>query len=304
MEMFSHQWFAALAAIIVIDLVLAGDNAIVIGLAARRVEPRLRRQVVLWGSLGAVVVRAVLTMFVVWLLKIPGFLLAGGLALVWIALKLVNPDDDGDDAESHVANVTSFRSALQTIIIADAVMGVDNVLAIGGAAHGSFDLVVIGLLVSVPIIMFGSTVILGLVDRFPVIVQIGGAVLAWTAGAMIAKEPLISDWLHHHPGTHYVLTGALVAFVLFSTFIKRVWRENPGLVASMAFFVVWLEVFRAIEDWMEWDLHPFEDTWEWWYELVDLAMWVGWIPFVLLIVRFVPLRRASPEAGAPARNGQ
>jgi len=295
MQMFSNEWFAALMAIVVIDLVLGGDNAIVIGLAARNVEPRLRKKVIFWGAIGAVVVRATLTLFVVWLLKIPGFLLAGGLALVWIAFKLVEPREEVSGAHAAVAKVNNFRSALQTIIIADAVMGVDNVLGVGGAAHGSFELVVIGLLISVPIVMFGSTLILGLVDRYPSIIAIGGAVLAWTAGSMIAKEPLIKDWLHYHPGTHYILSFVLIAAVLFSTFIRKVWRESPGLVASLIFFIVWLEAFRAFEAYIEWDLHPLDENWGWWYELVDLTMWVGWIPFAVLITRHLPWRRSDPK---------
>ena len=146
MELFSLAWFQALLAIIAIDLVLAGDNAIVIGLAARNLPPHLQKKAIFWGAVGAVLVRAVLTMGVVWLLKIPGFLLAGGVALIWIAYQLV-ADEGGD--HDNIQGGTTFRQAIQTIVVADAIMGVDNVLAVAGAAHGSFVLVVIGLLVIV-----------------------------------------------------------------------------------------------------------------------------------------------------------
>jgi YjbE family integral membrane protein len=189
MELFSTAWWSALLAIILIDLVLAGDNAIVIALAARQLPDNLKKKAILWGTVGAIVVRSVMTVGVVWLLKIPGLMLVGGLGLVWIAYKLLADQGDGD----HDGPVVStFWGAMKTIIVADALMGVDNVLGVAGAAHGSFDLVIIGLLISVPIVVFGSTVVLKLVERFPVIIQIGSAVLALTAAKMVVSEPLLS----------------------------------------------------------------------------------------------------------------
>ena len=149
MEFLSSTWWSALLAIILIDLVLAGDNAIVIALAARKLPPALQRKAIWWGTVGAIIVRSSLTVVVVWLLKIPGLMLVGGLGLLWIACKLIL--DTGDDKE-HDIQVTSFWGAMKTIVVADALMGVDNVLGVAGAAHGSFDLVVIGLLISVPIV--------------------------------------------------------------------------------------------------------------------------------------------------------
>ncbi|HZY16903.1 MAG TPA: TerC family protein [Ramlibacter sp.] len=188
MELFSAAWFSALLAIILIDLVLAGDNAIVIALAARSLPQHLRRKAIVWGTVGAIVVRSIMTIGVVWLLKIPGLMLVGGLGLLWIAYKLLAPAS-GEDEHGPVAS--TFWGAMKTIIVADALMGVDNVLGVAGAAHGSFDLVVIGLLVSVPIVVFGSSVVLKLVDRFPVIIQLGAAVLAFTAAKMIVGEPFL-----------------------------------------------------------------------------------------------------------------
>jgi YjbE family integral membrane protein len=190
MELFSSTWWSALLAIILIDLVLAGDNAIVIALAARKLPPALQKKAIWWGTVGAIVVRSSLTVVVVWLLKIPGLMLVGGLGLLWIACKLIL--DTGDDKE-HDIHVTSFWGAMKTIIVADALMGIDNVLGVAGAAQGSFDLVVIGLLISVPIVVFGSTLVLKLVERWPVIINIGAAVLAFTAAKMITDEKLLDS---------------------------------------------------------------------------------------------------------------
>src|SRR5205085_38860 len=143
MELFSAEFFSALFAIVVIDLVLAGDNAIVIALAARNVPTELRTRAIVWGTVGAIAVRSAMTMVVVWLLNIPGLMLVGGLALIWIAVKLLT--DKGDGAH-NVTAAQSFWGAMRTIVVADAVMGLDNVLAVAGAAHGSFLLVLTGLL--------------------------------------------------------------------------------------------------------------------------------------------------------------
>ncbi len=188
MEFLSTAWWSALLAIILIDLVLAGDNAIVIALAARSLPSHLQRKAILWGTAGAIAVRSVMTIGVVWLLQIPGLMLVGGLGLLWIAYKLLA--DTGDDAHSGpVAN--TFWGAMKTIVVADALMGIDNVLGVAGAAHGAFDLVVLGLLISVPIVVFGSTMVLKLVERFPIIIHLGAAVLAFTAAKMIVGEPLL-----------------------------------------------------------------------------------------------------------------
>jgi YjbE family integral membrane protein len=192
MDMFSTPWWSALLAIVLIDLVLAGDNAIVIALAARNLPPNLKRKAIVWGTVGAIVVRSAMTVGVVWLLKIPGLMLVGGLGLVWIAYQLLADQGDGD---AHGESATTFWGAMKTIIVADALMGVDNVLGVAGAAHGAFDLVIIGLLVSVPIVVLGSSVVLKLVERFPSIIAIGAAVLAFTAAQMLVSEPLLSDYL-------------------------------------------------------------------------------------------------------------
>jgi len=188
MEFFSAPWWSALLAIILIDLVLAGDNAIVIALAARSLPKHLQRKAIVWGTVGAIVVRSVMTVGVVWLLKIPGLMGVGGLGLLWIAYKLLA--DTGEEEHCGPAART-FWGAMKTIVVADALMGIDNVLGVAGAAHGAFDLVIIGLLISVPIVVFGSSVVLRLVERFPLIIHLGAAVLAFTAAKMIIGEPLL-----------------------------------------------------------------------------------------------------------------
>ena len=188
MELFSTPWWSALLAIVLIDLVLAGDNAIVIALAARSLPPHLQKKAIVWGTVGAIAVRSAMTVGVVWLLKIPGLMLLGGLGLLWIAYKLLA--DNGEEAHTGPA-ASTFWGAMKTIVVADALMGVDNVLGVAGAAHGAFDLVIIGLLISVPIVVFGSSLVLRLVQRFPFIIQLGAAVLAYTAARMVINEPLL-----------------------------------------------------------------------------------------------------------------
>lgn len=192
MELFTAPWWSALLAIILIDLVLAGDNAIVIALAARNLPAALQRKAIIWGTVGAIVVRAAMTLGVVWLLQIPGLMLAGGLGLLWIAYKLLADQDNGHAADP---SVTTFWGAMRTIVVADALMGVDNVLGVAGAAHGQFDLVVIGLVASVPIVVFGSSLVLRLVERFPLIIMLGAAVLALTAAQMVLGEPVLAEWV-------------------------------------------------------------------------------------------------------------
>jgi YjbE family integral membrane protein len=190
MEFLSPSWWSALLAIVLIDLVLAGDNAIVIALAARRLDARLQRRAILWGTVGAIAVRALMSVGVVWLLRVPGLMLLGGLGLLWIAWRLL-AGDGGHDAQRPAA--ATFWGALRTIVVADALMGIDNVLGVAGAAHGALDLLLVGLVVSVPIVVFGSSVVLRLVERFPAIIQLGAAVLAFTAASMVVAEPLLDD---------------------------------------------------------------------------------------------------------------
>ncbi len=211
MELFSTPWWSALLAIILIDLVLAGDNAIVIALAARNLPPPLQKKAILWGTVGAIAVRSAMTLVVVWLLKIPGLMLIGGLGLLWIAYKLL-ADTDGGEHDGPVA--TTFWGAMKTIVIADALMGIDNVLGVAGAANGNMTLVVLGLLISVPIVVYGSQIVLKLVERFPIIIQIGAAVLAFTAAKMIIGEQLLDTVFDPQGAIHTAARWATYALAI------------------------------------------------------------------------------------------
>jgi YjbE family integral membrane protein len=188
-DIFSVEFWTALLTIIFIDLVLAGDNAIVIGLAARNLPKQQQKAAVLWGTAGAVAIRIIATILVVYLLEIPWLLLAGGILLLWIAYKLLVQEEGGHDIK---AGNTLWQS-VQTIIIADAAMGLDNVIAVAGAAEGHTGLVIIGLLISVPIVVWGSTLFIKLINRFPWIVYLGSGVLAYTAAKMVTHEPKLES---------------------------------------------------------------------------------------------------------------
>ena len=287
-ELFSPAWFSALGAIILIDLVLAGDNALVIGLAARNVPREMQNKVVLWGTVGAIAIRALLTMVVVYLLKIPGFLVVGGIALVYIGWKLTQDNGGGHEIKA----ATSVRGAVQTIIVADAVMGVDNVLAVGGAAHGSMLLVFIGLAVSIPIVVWGSTLVLKLVERFPAIVWIGAGVLGWTAVKMILTEPLLAPWLADRSAARValqvVIVGGLVAIPLWRSLSPhhRAWIILPAV--AIPWIVLMGEVGQRFG--AHFDLNT---DWHWDDDLIDIVRWVGWIPLALWLRRRVLARKPA-----------
>ena len=228
MELFSPEFFSALLAIIVIDLVLAGDNAIVIAMAARNLPPHLQKKAIFWGAVGAIGVRSVMTLLVVYLLKIPGLMLVGGLLLIWIAYNLLKPQQNNE--EDHAKASDSFWAAMKTIVIADAVMGLDNVLAVAGAAHGSFLLVVMGLIISIPLVVWGSTLILKLVDRYPSVVYFGAAVLAYTAAKMITHEPTVEEWIAKQNNIlEYAFQILVVAVVLLGGYLRSKQHAKVGI---------------------------------------------------------------------------
>jgi YjbE family integral membrane protein len=218
-EIFSIEFLSALFTIIMIDLVLAGDNAIVIAMAARNLPADLQKRAIIWGAVGAIGVRSVMTLVVLYLLKIPGLIFFGGLLLVWIAYRLLN-SDEAEDSENSEASMT-FWGALKTIIVADAVMGLDNVLAVAGAAQGSYLLVVLGLVISIPIVVWGSTQILKLVAKYPQLIYFGAGILTWTAIKMIFSEPLIQEYI---PSNEFLIYGIYIigiAIVLFAGHMKN-----------------------------------------------------------------------------------
>src|SRR6185369_4430554 len=220
-------------AIVIIDLVLAGDNAIVIALAARNVPARLRTKAIVWGTAGAIVVRTLLTMVVVWLLAVPGLLFAGGTLLIWIAYKLLLPEPE-DDNGVKLNSVNGFWAAIRTIVVADIVMGLDNVLAVAGAAHGSFMLVALGLLISIPIVVWGSTVILRFIDRYPAFVYLGAGVIAWTAAKMMIHEPLLAAFYDEYKVVPPLMYMVIVVGVLAAGFFKNHRRIESRITAHLA----------------------------------------------------------------------
>lgn len=233
MDFFSMDFAAALAAIVVIDLVLAGDNAIVIALAARNVPRHLQRRAMLWGAAGAVVVRSALTLMVVWLLQFPGLLFVGGALLLWIAYKLLLPEHENGGAP-RIKGASTFWGAVRTIVMADMVMGLDNVIGVAGAAHGSFVLVVMGLLISVPILVWGSSILLRYVERFPVLVYLGAGVLAFTAAKMMTVEPHVAAALAGHALTVPLIFAACVLGVLWAGFVENHHRLESRISARLA----------------------------------------------------------------------
>lgn len=244
MEILSIEFLTALVAIVVIDLVLAGDNAIVIALASRSLPRHLQKQAIVWGAVGAIVVRSAMTLAVVWLLKIPGLLFVGGALLIWIAYRLLLPQDgEGDKVKTAVG----FWGAIQTIVVADMVMGLDNVLAVAGAAQGSYLLVVLGLLISVPIVIWGSTIMLRWVERYPVIVYFGAAVLTWTAVKMMTSEPYLKDVFAANGAAAALAYLAAIGGVLWAGFVKNHRKLESRITAHLAVMARQIEAERNPE---------------------------------------------------------
>jgi len=207
--------WAAVFQIIMIDILLGGDNAVVIALACRNLAPKQRMQGILWGTAGAIALRVVLIAFALTLLGIPFLKVVGGLLLVWIGVKLLIPEDEGHD---NIQGGTSIMAAIKTIIIADFVMSLDNVIAIAGAAQNAhaehqLGLVIFGLVVSVPIIVWGSTLVLKLIDRFPVVVMFGAGLLGWIAGGMVMTDVVLVEQFGE-PTTMAKLTAEIVGALL------------------------------------------------------------------------------------------
>lgn len=218
------QFWSGLGSIILIDLVLAGDNAIVIALAARGLPRHHQFRAIFWGTLGAIVVRVVMVAGVLWLLRLPGLMLIGGAVLIPIAWRLLRQNDAHDP---HLKRrITGFWSAITTIIAADALMGLDNVLAIAGASNGHLGLVVLGLLVSVPLVVWGSTLLLKLIERYPAIIYVGAAAIAWTAARMLTGDHLVKPWFEAHRPLRYLVDVVLVLGVTGMGWWRR--RRNPA----------------------------------------------------------------------------
>ena len=192
MELLTTSFFwVTLGQIIMINIVLSGDNAVVIALASRSLPPKQQKQAILLGSFGAIILRIILTFFAVYLLNLPWLKIIGAVLLFWIGIKMLIPEDGEEDLDAH----DHLWAAVKTIIVADFVMSLDNVLGVAAAAKGSLVLLVLGLAISIPLIIYGSTLILKLMTRFPIIITIGGGVLGWVAGEMMITDPVISGWV-------------------------------------------------------------------------------------------------------------
>ena len=238
LDFLTHTPFwIALGQIILIDILLGGDNAVVIALACRKLPPDLRRKGIMWGTAGAIILRVILIAFAMTLLALPFLKFIGALLLVWIGIKLIAPDDESHD---NIQGSDKLFAAIKTIIVADLVMSVDNVIAIAGAAQSSGEhqmlLVVLGLLISIPIIVWGSQLVIKLMERFPIIIVAGGMLLGWIAGGMLVTDPVFAntekwDWMIKLPQTDVVkygasIAGALLVLALGKLVASR--REKPA----------------------------------------------------------------------------
>jgi YjbE family integral membrane protein len=231
MDISSAAFWAALGSIILTNIVLSGDNAVVIALAARSLPPVQQRKAIFWGSAAAIILRIVLTLVAVKLLALPYLKIIGALLLFWIGVQLLLEEEeeieDGVDAEPK-----GMGAAVRTILIADLVMSLDNVLAVAAAAKDSVTLLVLGLGISIPLIIFGSTLLLKLMERFPIIITLGGALLGYLAGEMLVTDPAISQWLGA-PVSHTVanVAGAIgAAAVVAIGMVMR--RRSSGSAAA------------------------------------------------------------------------
>ncbi|MBL8390735.1 MAG: TerC family protein [Candidatus Accumulibacter sp.] len=205
-DLASTAFWISVLQIIAIDVLLGGDNAVVIALACRRLPEAQRNKGIFWGVFGAIALRVILIYFALQLLAVPYLKFVGGVLLFWIGIKLILPEHE--DAHGHVQGSSTLLGAIKTIIVADAVMSVDNVIAVAGAAHGSIVLVVFGIAVSIPIVVWGSKLVLALMDRFPVVITAGGGLLGWIGGGMLLTDPAVpTQWSESLPHSHYIASG-------------------------------------------------------------------------------------------------
>jgi len=211
-EIQTTVFWVGLWQIILVNIVLSGDNAVVIALAARSLPPRQQKQAVFWGAGAAVIMRIILTIIAVEMLKWPWLKLIGAVLLLWIAVKLLLPEDgDGDDVESS----DNLWAAIKTILIADLVMSLDNVIAVAAAAKGSISLLVLGLAISIPLVIFAATMLMKVMDRFPIIITIGAGLLGWVSGDMAATDPVVKAWVDAHAAwLHWAAPAAGAIFVI------------------------------------------------------------------------------------------
>ncbi|HWA48868.1 MAG TPA: TerC family protein [Dongiaceae bacterium] len=219
----TQQFLIALLTIIWINVLLSGDNAVAIALACRPLPPKQRRWGISLGSLGAIILRIIFATCVVYLLKIPYLRLIGGGALFWIAVKLILPEAEVE--QDNGEGSTSLFAAIRTVVIADAVMSLDNVIAIAAAAHDDLLLLAIGLVISMPLIIFGSALVLKIIERFPLLVLAGGGLLGWIAGEVVVSDPVLVGWAEHEAyylhDWYIARIGGAVFVVIVGLFLAR-----------------------------------------------------------------------------------
>ena len=211
MDLTSAAFWAALGSIILANIVLSGDNAVVIAMAARSLPPQQQRTAVLFGSGAAVVLRIILTVVAAKLLALPYLQIIGGLLLLWIGTQLLSGEEEGDGEGKEYG---SMMAAVRTILLADLVMSLDNVIAVAAAAQGSMVLLILGLAISIPLVIFGSTLMIKLMERFPIIVMLGAALIGWVAGETIVSDTILRDMLTANPWLHYAAAAAGAVFVV------------------------------------------------------------------------------------------
>ena len=232
MSFVTPEFWIALLQIIMINIVLSGDNAVVIALASRSLPPAQQKKAIIFGSVGAIVLRIVLTFFAIMLLTLPYLKLVGAVLLLWIGVGLLKGEGDEADLEGH----SSLAAAIKTIIIADLVMSLDNVIGVAAAAKGNIPLLVIGLVISIPLIIYGSTLILKLMGRFPIIITIGAGLLGWVAGEMAVTDPAVTGWMANHSVIHMLAPplGAILVVAVGKWLLSRSNAQQSVRAAEQA----------------------------------------------------------------------
>ncbi len=217
----TNAFWIGLGQIIIINILLSGDNAVVIALASRSLPPKQQKQAIIFGSVGAIVLRVILTFFAVMLLDLPYLKIIGGALLLWIGASMLAADDGDPDLAGH----SQMMAAIRTIIVADLVMSLDNVIGVAAAAKGNIVLLVLGLAISIPLIIGGSQLLLKLMERFPIIITGGAALLGWVAGEMFVTDKAISDWIEANAGYLHTLVPAACAVIVV---VVGKWMASRG----------------------------------------------------------------------------
>lgn len=225
------EFLIGLASIIIIDLVVSGDNAMVIALASRNLPEHQRKKAILWGTFGAILIRIVLTVVAVYLLKVPLLQAIGGVFLIWVAVKLLV--DNAGHEEGHIKSHATFGKAIRTIIFADVVLSLDNIFAVAAAGEGHLVLVLIGLAISIPILVWGSSLILKWINRFPILIYIGSGVLGWTAGKMLVSDQIVDKLLTNAVLDWVIPLGITVGVILLGKWWSGRNKQQRGVKTEL-----------------------------------------------------------------------